>query len=63
MASEGMQGQELEAALARFRSLLDREDIDARQEHPPATIYTPWVVVWLMVSSWREQVQGHVPGG
>jgi hypothetical protein len=49
MASEGIQAQELEAALTRFRSLLDREDIDSRQEHPPATIYTPWVVVWLMV--------------
>jgi len=49
MASAGIQAQELEAALTRFRSLLDREGIDARQEHPPSTIYTPWVVVWLMV--------------
>ena len=49
MATEGMQTQELEAALSQFRSLLDREEIDARQEHPPSTIYTPWVVVWLMV--------------
>lgn len=49
MASAGIQAQELEASLARFRSLLDREGIDARQEHPPSTIYTPWVVVWLMV--------------
>jgi hypothetical protein len=49
MATEGLQAQELAAALARFRSLLDREDIDSRQQHPPTTIYTPWVVVWLMV--------------
>jgi hypothetical protein len=49
MAKEGVQSQELEAALSQFRSLLDREDIDSRQQHPPSTIYTPWVVVWLMV--------------
>jgi len=49
VASESVQQQELDGALARFRSLLDRSEIDARQEHPPTTIYTPWVVVWLMV--------------
>lgn len=49
MAVEEISVAELEAALARFQTLLDREDIDARQEHPPTTIYTPWVVVWLMV--------------
>ena len=49
VGSDGVQQQELEVALARFRSLLDREEIDSRQEHPPTTIYTPWVVVWLMV--------------
>jgi len=49
MASREIDAQELEVALARFRFLLDREDVDARQEHPPTTIYTPWVVVWLMV--------------
>lgn len=49
MAGEESRVQELEAALARFRSLLDRGEVDARQEHPPTTIYTPWVVVWLMV--------------
>jgi hypothetical protein len=49
MAGEGIQAEELETALGRFRSLLDREEIDARQEHPPSAIYTPWVVVWLMV--------------
>jgi hypothetical protein len=49
MAEETISVAELEAALARFQTLLDRKDIDARQEHPPTTIYTPWVVVWLMV--------------
>jgi hypothetical protein len=49
MTKEGMSAQELDAALARFRSLLDRAEIDSHQEHPPTTIYTPWVVVWLMV--------------
>lgn len=49
MDGQEFQARELEAALAQFRSLLDREDIDARQEHPPTAIYTPWVVVWLMV--------------
>ena len=46
---DGIPAQELESALARFRSLLDRDDIDSRQEHSPQAIYTPWVVVWLMV--------------
>ncbi len=49
MSSERIPAQELEGALTRFRTLLDREEINARQEHPPTTIYTPWVVVWLMV--------------
>lgn len=49
LISDPIQQQELDAALARFRGLLDREAIDSRQEHPPTTIYTPWVVVWLMV--------------
>jgi DDE family transposase len=49
MSVEGIQTEELEAAFVRFQSLLDRDAIDARQEHPPTTIYTPWVVVWLMI--------------
>lgn len=49
MDGQQIEARELEAALAQFRILLDREEIDARQEHPPTTIYTPWVVVWLMV--------------
>lgn len=48
MAKE-VEAAELEAALARFCRLLDREDVDSRQSHPPTAIYTPWVVVWLMV--------------
>jgi Transposase DDE domain len=49
VGGEELQAEELEAALARFGGLLDRRDIDSRQDHPPTTIYTPWVVVWLMV--------------
>ena len=40
---------ELTAALQRFGQLFDAAAIDARQAHSPATIYTPAVVVWLMV--------------
>lgn len=49
MSADGIQIEELEAAFLRFQSLLDRDAIDARQEHPPTAIYTPWVVVWLMI--------------
>ena len=49
LTSDPIQQQELDAALAQFRALLDRETIDSRQEHPPTAIYTPWVVVWLMI--------------
>src|SRR2546430_3164749 len=58
VASDEVQQQELGAALARFRSLLDRSDIDARQGHPPTAIYTPWVVVWLMV---YQRLHGNAP--
>jgi DDE family transposase len=58
LSDEEVQQQELEGALARFRSLLDRSDIDSRQEHPPTTIYTPWVVVWLMV---YQRLHGNAP--
>ena len=47
--AEGNQVRELYEALERFRALLNPEEIDARQAHSPATIYTPWVVVWLLV--------------
>jgi hypothetical protein len=40
---------ELADALRRFKLLFDSAAIDARQTHGPATIYTPSVVVWLMV--------------
>ena len=58
MASAEVQREELEAALARFRGLLDQEEIDSRQEHPPTAIYTPWVVVWLMV---YQRLHGNAP--
>src|SRR6185312_5495274 len=58
MATAGVEAQELEGALARFRSLLDRSDIDSRQKHPPTAIYTPWVVVWLMV---YQRLHGNAP--
>ena len=40
---------ELGAALQRFRGLLDPDTINARQPMGPATVYTPWVVIWLLV--------------
>lgn len=49
MATEGIPVPELHTALERFRTLLDPDDINSRQEHAPQTIYTPWVVVWLLV--------------
>lgn len=58
MASAEFELQELEAALARFRALLDQPAIDSLQEHPPTAIYTPWVVVWLMV---YQRLHGNAP--
>lgn len=40
---------ELTAALQRFQQLFEPASINARQPSGPATIYTPAVVVWLMV--------------
>lgn len=40
---------ELANALERFQQLLDPDEINAKQDYGPATIYTPWVVVWLLV--------------
>jgi hypothetical protein len=40
---------ELANALERFQQLLDPDSINAKQDYGPATIYTPWVVVWLLV--------------
>jgi len=40
---------ELSEAMQRFQHLFDPAAIDARQAHGPATVYTPSVVVWLMV--------------
>jgi hypothetical protein len=36
-------------ALRRFCGLLDPNTINARQPMGPATVYTPWVVIWLLV--------------
>src|SRR5687767_15350241 len=33
----------------RFCGLLDPDAINARQPMGPATVYTPWVVIWLLV--------------
>lgn len=40
---------ELNAALQQFQALLDPREINARQEPTSPTVYTPWVVVWLLV--------------
>jgi hypothetical protein len=36
-------------AVRRFCGLLDPDAINARQPMGPATVYTPWVVIWLLV--------------
>ncbi len=40
---------DLAAALDQFRTLLDPAAVDALQAFGPAAVYTPWVVVWLLV--------------
>jgi hypothetical protein len=40
---------EFARACEQFRSLLDRDNINALQPPGPAAIYTPYVVVWLLV--------------
>lgn len=40
---------ELAAAGQRFAGLLDPAAINAQQPMGPATVYSPWVVVWLLV--------------
>jgi hypothetical protein len=40
---------ETDEAVRRLCGLLDPEAINARQPMGPATVYTPWVVVWLLV--------------
>ena len=47
---------ELADALNRFRNLFDPEEINARQAHGANTVYTPWVVVWLLV---YQRLQGN----
>jgi hypothetical protein len=41
--------EELAAALEKFRTLLDPAMVDALQPCGPATVYTAWVTVWLLV--------------
>jgi hypothetical protein len=41
--------QELAAALAQFRTLIDPELIEALQPSGPTMVYTPCVTVWLLV--------------
>src|SRR5438874_1703144 len=40
---------EFARAFEQFRSLIDRDAINALQPPGPAAIYTPFVVVWLLV--------------
>lgn len=40
---------ELSQACGRFHTLLDRDTLNALQRVGPAAVYTPWVVVWLLV--------------
>jgi len=47
---------ELTEAMRRFQQLFDPATIDALQPHGPATVYTPAVVVWLMV---YQRLQGN----
>lgn len=43
------QAAELAAAFAHFRTLLDRDELDALQPHGPTASYTTGVIVWLLV--------------
>jgi hypothetical protein len=49
MPKDALELPELEATVERFRSLLDADAIDAAQDHSPASVYTPFVTVCLMV--------------
>jgi len=42
-------GADLAAALTQFRRLVDPAMIDELQPCGPASVYTPWVTVWLLV--------------
>lgn len=41
--------QALSEALIRFQALFEPEHIDRLQHFGPATIYTPWVTIWLLL--------------
>lgn len=47
--ADTLAADELADALEQFRTLLDPDAVDALQPLGPAALYTPWVVVWLMV--------------
>ena len=49
MTSATTASGELAEAFRRFCGLLDPDAINARQPMGPATVYTPWVVIWLLV--------------
>ena len=40
---------EFKSAFEQFQSFLDPREIDSLQPFGPATVYTPYIVVWLMV--------------
>jgi hypothetical protein len=42
-------GDEFARAFEQFRSLLDRDTLNALQPSGPAAVYSTWVVVWLLV--------------
>ena len=48
-SEQTVHSSELTHALQRFQKLFDPAAINARQAYSPATVYTPAVVVWLMV--------------
>lgn len=41
--------QELAAAMEQFRTLLDPRFVNALQPYRANAVYTPWVVVWLLI--------------
>jgi hypothetical protein len=49
MTTSASNPAELADAIRQFCGLLDPDAINARQPMGPATVYSPWVVVWLLV--------------
>lgn len=48
-ATDPTSAAELGAALDQFRSLIDPRMLEELQPVGPASVYTPWVTVWLLV--------------